>query len=92
MINFSLVIAAPWKVNFHNLFCWTTPLPVQHKYLEVEFLRIGNLVTAEFHWTVKQDHAGIRLSIGLFCYELAIQCYDNRHWDDEKNQWKCGNH
>lgn len=88
MINFSLSIAAPWKVQFRNLFYWVTPLPVQHKYLEVECLRTENLVTVEFHWTTTQDHAGIRLSIGLFCHELSIQFYDNRHWNDETNDWQ----
>ena len=44
----------------------------------------------EFHinWTRKMDHAGFRLRIELFRLYLGIDIYDNRHWNDETDDWE----
>lgn len=34
-----------------------------------------------------EDHAGPRLDINIFGYELSVKIYDTRHWDHEKNDW-----
>jgi len=29
------------------------------------------------------------LVFGVFGYEIELEFYDTRHWDFEKNTWKC---
>lgn len=89
MIYFNINIRNPnWAERFKNIKVWAGPTPFQNKWWEVQILENDNLLRCEFEFTVKQDHAGINLELGLLGYEVHFTVYDNRHWDYEKNDWK----
>jgi hypothetical protein len=50
-------------------------------------MKNSELFRIEFNWTVCQDHAGARLELGLFGYQLDMSFTDSRHWNYEKGQW-----
>jgi hypothetical protein len=51
-------------------------------------MKNAELFRIEFEWTVGQDHAGVRLELGLFGYQLDLGFHDSRHWDIDTNAWK----
>ena len=89
MINLKFAIEYPLtRVSFNHIFrrAWSTPF--KHKYLELEvFQDCENLLHFNFDWTTRCDHAGIKLELGLFGYELMFHLYDSRHWDYHANTW-----
>lgn len=40
-----------------------------------------------FNWYNKTDHAGPKLSIGFFGFEILLNLYDVRHWYNEEGRW-----
>ncbi len=50
-------------------------------------MKCSELFRIEFNWTVREDHAGVKLELGLLGYEAAFSFYDHRHWDIEKEDW-----
>ena len=89
MINLKFAIEYPFtRSAFNHSFnrCWNTPF--KNKYFEFEvFHDCVYLINFNFDWTTRCDHAGIRLELGLFGYELFLHFYDNRHWDYHTNTW-----
>lgn len=47
----------------------------------------GDLITFEFSWTRKTDHAGVSLKLGLFGYQFEGRIYDTRHWDSDTGDY-----
>jgi len=89
MIYFNVNIRHPkWWDRFANIknWCWETPF--KHKFVEVEVLKLDNLLRFEFQVTTQQDHAGFNIELGLFGYEVHFTFYDNRHWNYEEGRWK----
>lgn len=39
-------------------------------------------------WTKNIHHAGFKFHLELFSYFLAIDIYDNRHWNYEEEKWQ----
>jgi hypothetical protein len=89
MINVNFEIGYPWwNDKFKSFFSRAWQTLIKHKYFEIELLQDNlNLFHFQFNWTTKQDHAGIKLELGLFGYELWCHLYDSRHWDYTNNCW-----
>jgi hypothetical protein len=89
MIKLRLEIRNPWsKDRFKNLGCVFGKI-TKHTAWELEHTFYdGMLVDLDFEFTTKQDHAGIRFSLGVFGYAVGFSIYDTRHWDQENNCWK----
>lgn len=88
MIYFNFNIRRPgWWNRFANIKNWHGSTPVKHKYWEVQIIKNDNLFRVEFGWTVKEDHAGVNLELGLLGYEIHATVYDSRHWNAEENRW-----
>lgn len=85
-IAFSLSL---FEGKFKHLFNRSGATRWPHKFWEIEAMQvgIGNIISFEFAWTRKTDHAGVRLGLGLLGFEAYGMFYDSRHWDDEKNDW-----
>lgn len=47
-----------------------------------------NLFAAEFSWTRKVSHAGIRTDSALFGFHIRTEYVDRRHWDYNHNTWE----
>jgi hypothetical protein len=88
MIYFNINIRNPrWWNRFDSIWTKHGKTPFKHKYWEVQFMKNAELFRIEFEWTVCQDHAGVRLELALFGYQLNLGFHDSRHWDIYKNQW-----
>lgn len=88
MIYFNFNIRNPWWPDrFANLLCRSGNTPWKHKHWEVEVIKNDNLLRVEAEYTIRQDHSGINLELGLLGYELHLKLYDSRHWDYEKGKW-----
>ena len=89
MIHLNFSIGYPFtRMSFNHLFnrCWETAF--KNKYFEIELMQdCEYLLHFNFDWKRKCDHAGVKLELGLFGYELVFQLYDNRHWDYDKGTW-----
>jgi hypothetical protein len=86
MININFSLTNPWIDRFDHVTAWSKKLS-KHKACELEVYRSETIMELEFRLSVRQDHAGITLGIGLFTWTVRFQIYDNRHWDYEKGQW-----
>lgn len=89
MIYLNLNLRNPWWVErFADIKTWHGSTPMKNKHWEIQVIKNDNLFRFEFEFTVRQDHAGVNLELGLFGYEIHFTIYDNRHWDYEKDQWQ----
>ncbi len=88
MIYFNFNLRNPWwSDRFANIKCWHRPTPIQNKYFEVQIIQNDNILRLELSYTIRQDHAGLNLELGLLGYEIHFTLYDNRHWDYNNNKW-----
>lgn len=88
MIYLNLNLRNPWgKDNFKSIKTWHGSTFVPNKYWEVQVIRCYNFLRFEFAVTMREDHAGVNLELGLFGYEIHFTVYDNRHWDYDNNCW-----
>jgi hypothetical protein len=88
MFNFSLAILNPFNnTGFKNIFRRERQFSIYKAYC-LEIYKCNYLFSISFNWSIREDHAGIILTFGLFGYEVNLQIYDVRHWDHEYNCWK----
>ncbi len=88
MIYFNVNIRNPyWAERFKNIWWKAGGTLLKNKFWEVQILKNDNLFRLEFGFTVRQDHAGLNLELGLLGYEIHFTFYDNRHWNHEENRW-----
>ena len=87
MITFSVVKSNP-KENFNDIFSFTGKV-AKNKYWEFEsYYYDWYWVEVEFDWKWSgYDHAGPKLSIGLFGFYIQFRFYDSRHWDEQTHNW-----
>ena len=89
MIYLNLNLRLPsWWERYKSINSWHWQTPFKHKHIELQIIENCNLLRFEFEFTVKQDHAGVNLELGLFGYEVHCTFYDDRHWNYEKNCWE----
>ena len=48
----------------------------------------GSLFDVDINWSIREDHAGFELVVGLFGYGINFRMYDTRHWNYEKKAWE----
>ena len=90
MINFDFSIVNPWRTDKIWDILWSkSRLITQNKAWEFNGYRTGRLINVDFHWTLQGDHAGARLMLGVFGYEVELHFYDTRHWNYDTNTWEC---
>ena len=88
MIYFNINMQNPkWWDRFESIWCKFGKTPWKHKTWEIQFMKNAELFRIEFEWTVMQDHAGVRLELGLAGYQLDMSIHDNRHWSYELNRY-----
>lgn len=88
MFNVIFRIENPWADKFKNIYHATGKTFLKNKFWEFEVLKTTDLIYFEFLFNRHTDHAGVRLEVGLFGYNIMLSAYDNRHWNYEKGEWK----
>ncbi len=92
MIYFNINLRKPsWWDRFENIKSWHGPAVLKNKYWEVQVCKTPDLLRIEVEFTIKQDHAGLNVELGLLGYQISLTVYDCRHWDDETNTYKVYN-
>lgn len=87
MIYFNVNIRNPWWWDrFESIKCWFSE-PKNNKCWEVEVMKCEELFRIEFQYTIRQDHAGLSLELGLLGYKIDIRRYDIRHWNPTEGRW-----
>ena len=86
MINLSLSIRNPWSDRWKCIKCWNGSF-TKHKHWEVQVDQTADIIALDFRYTIRQDHAGLFATFGLFGYEVILNIYDSRHWDYETKTW-----
>jgi hypothetical protein len=87
MISFNFNLHNPWSNEFENLGCKSYATPFKHKFIELEVYKVSTLLSFTFNWTVRCDHAGLDIELGVFGYCVHFNFYDNRHWNREEGRW-----
>lgn len=88
MIYFNISLTHPnWWNRFKNIKFWSGKTPWKEKHWEIQITKSEHIFRVEFQWTIRQDHAGARLELGLFGYQIDFGFYDSRHWNTEKGRW-----
>jgi hypothetical protein len=87
MIYFNVNIRNPWTCRFENVKNWAGQI-TKNKWWEIEILKADNLFRFEFQYTVRQDHAGISIELGLLFWEVHANVHDSRHWDYVNGRWE----
>ena len=88
MIHINFSIDNPWQRSRFYYLGNVHGQITENKCWEIEQYLSGVLIEFEFNFTVRQDHAGCELSLGLLGYNIHFNFYDRRHWDNETNNWK----
>jgi hypothetical protein len=74
--------------HFKNLGCISgrigdhTAWELEHTYYS------GSLFDIDTSWSVREDHAGLDITVGLFGYAIHFRIHDTRHWNYETEQWE----
>jgi hypothetical protein len=86
MIQFNFRITNPWGSEFlwRTFRHWSGRI-TQSKAWEFNLYRSNELVAVECAYTVRRDHAGFNLMVGLFGFSIEFYIYDIRHWDYKEN-------
>jgi len=87
MIYLNLTIRNPWSDNFEHVLARSGKLS-KHKAWEFEIYRSDTIAEFETKLSIREDHAGFMLGLGIFSYTIRFQFYDTRHWNYDKKAWE----
>jgi len=89
MIQLNFNIVNPRRTNKVWNILWSKYGSItKNKAWEFNGYRTGHIINIEFQLTFQSDHAGARLMLGLFGYEVELDFYDTRHWNYDQNTWE----
>jgi hypothetical protein len=80
MIHFDFHLVNPFS-NRWNCVLSKHGLVTENKAWEANVYKTHSILSIGFSLSLRTDHAGLRLQMGLVGYELELQFYDTRHWD-----------
>jgi len=63
-------------------------LLTDNKWFGIHLNLLGNIFSFDLCWTRRSDHAGFNFDLTILGQSFIFYTYDNRHWDDEKNDWE----
>ncbi len=88
MLHLNFQITNPFSDRFKNIKCWSGATPFKNKFWEIQLMSTTDLICFKFSCTIRTDHAGLNLELGLFGYNIDFNFYDNRHWDYINGRWE----
>ncbi len=86
MINLNFTIENPFSDRFETL-ASTSKILTKYKAVEANVYRTATIVKFSVAYSIRRDHAGLRIEIGLFGCDCEFHIYDTRHWDYENKCW-----
>lgn len=88
MISLHINIRNPWSNRFSNIKSWNGSTIMKNKFWEIQIYKSSDIVDFCVQLTHRQSHAGVFLGLGIFGYNLELQIYDIRHWNQNNQQWE----
>lgn len=64
-----------------GLLFWHKAWELEHSYMSTM------LIDIDTNLTIRRDHAGLNITVGLLGYGIHFSIYDTRHWNYDLNQW-----
>jgi hypothetical protein len=86
MIRLGFTITNPWSDNFDSGRCWSGNIS-KNKWWELQLCRQPVIAEVQLQYSFRQDHAGLKIDLGLFGHSILFNIYDSRHWNTEQNRW-----
>lgn len=87
-INFSIRNFFKDKKDYKSHFFFFKKLST-NKNIEVECTTDNwHVLSVEFKIGIREDHAGVSLSLSLLGTQIYFKFYDKRHWDYKNNCWE----
>ena len=87
IFNLRTQLSLPFD-HFKNLGCISRRI-TKHTAWELEHTYYsGSLFDIDVSWSIREDHAGFEICLGLFGYGVHFHIYDTRHWDEYHKQWE----
>jgi hypothetical protein len=86
MIHYSFRIKNPYSNRFQHAVT-KHGIVTQNKAWEFNVYRTATIFSNSLEFTMRGDHAGLRLEIGLLGYDVEFQIYDVRHWDYAQKEY-----
>jgi len=87
MIYLNLTFRNPFSDKFEHVYATGSRL-FKHKAWEFEIYRSDTIAELETRITIREDHAGVKLGIGLLSWTINLQFYDTRHWNYNTKTWE----
>jgi hypothetical protein len=87
MISLQFNLRNPFSDRWECLFNKAGETPFKNKFWEIQIDKCADIVGFDFRYTIRQDHAGLFLSLAFFGYDVIFNLYDNRHWNYDENRW-----
>lgn len=88
MISFSFDLINPWWNYRWDIIWGAAKLLTKHKAIEFNVYRSVYILEISFFIKTMCDHAGMRIMLGLFSFNIELYLYDIRHWNNENNSWE----
>lgn len=86
MINVSIRLKNPFSNRWKVILSKSNNLSAT-KAAEINLYKTPHICNIEFDLSIRQDHAGIRMSLGFLGYDIEFTMYDVRHWNYKSNSW-----
>ena len=87
MIFLSFAIINPFSTRFSSVYCKSGKTWMSHKFWEINLYKSNTIIRCISDFTIRKDHAGFSIELGLFGWDVEFKVYDHRHWDVDYNCW-----
>jgi len=89
MIDLNFSISNPWyKYQQHRSYFYNAWRLFKNKAFEVQVENgIDELLGFSFNWTIRNNHAGVRIRLYFLHRFIFVTFYDIRHWNHEESKY-----
>lgn len=86
MINFNFGLSNPFSHRWETVYYKDKLFP-NKKGAELQVVKDNNIISIGIRYSIRTDHAGISLDIGLLGYSVMFSYYDTRHWNSDEGRF-----
>lgn len=88
-LNFSIYNPFRSKYEVKHFFYWSKRVTLNRTF-EIQFSKFERFKLFELELDTRfrgRDHQGPSLTINVYGYDFSLNLHDNRHWDNDENDW-----
>jgi len=87
MINLNFHFYNPFSDRWANVYN-TGMCLTENKSFEFQIMKSNTIAQVSINFTMRSDHSGLTIELGLLGYSIHLTVYDNRHWDYKNKYWE----